>query len=123
MKPISKNKLITDFAKENELDRELVNGLITLYWKQLKLDMTELIYPRIKIPYFGTMFISRVKVEKGIIKHKTIGNMIPPTSFSNFEKYKKNEIILKKLEDLKILFANEREKQYKFYENKKKPQL
>lgn len=119
MKPLSKNKLIEEYAAINNLDVELVSVIIHAYWKEVRLTMNELQYPRIRIPYFATMMLLPHDVSAAIIKNKNILSNIPPTSFSNFEKYRIIEEKVKKLELLKLQLDTEKQDHERFKQEKK----
>lgn len=119
MKPLSKNKLIEEYAAINNLDVELVSVIIHAYWKELRLTMNDLQHPRIRIPYFATMVTLPNDVSAAIIKNKNILNNIPPTSFSNFEKYRIMEEKVKKLENLKLQLDKEKQDHEQFKQEKK----
>lgn len=120
MNPLNKNKLIEEFAKETGIDPDLASVVITMYWKEVRLTMNEMLYPRIRIPGFGTMVTLRGNLEKAIIKNKSILGNIPPTSFQNVEKYRVIEEKVKKLEKLKAQLNKEREDHEKFKQQKNK---
>ncbi len=85
--------------------------------------MNQLIYPRIRIPYFATMTTLPKSVEIAIIKNKKILSNIPPTSFTNFEKYKVIEEKINKLELLKKQLDWEKEEHERFRREKKEAKL
>lgn len=119
MKPLSKNKLIEEFAISNNLDIDLVNIVISMYWKEIRSTMSQLVYPRIRIPYFATIHTLPKSVDKALIKNRNILNNIPPTSFSNFEKYRIIEEKVKRLETLKQQLDREKEDHERFKREKK----
>lgn len=120
MKPISKDKLIEEFADIHNLDPVLVNIVISAYWKEVRLTMNSLLYPRIRIPYFATMQTIPVRVQKAIEKNKNIMNNIPPTSFSNFEKHRVIGEKVIKLETLKAKLDKEKDDYERFQKEKAK---
>jgi len=123
LKPLSKNKLVEEFASINNLDVDLVNVIISMYWKEIRLTMNQLTYPRIRIPYFATMITLPKSVDVAIIKNRNILNNIPTTSFSNFEKHRIIEEKINKLELLKKQLDREKEEYERFKQEKRQAKL
>lgn len=64
--------LIPKVAEKHNLDSKMLQDVVDAYYSELYQSVRELKYPAIRFLYFGTLKLSRAKLEKDIEKLKKV---------------------------------------------------
>ena len=118
MNPKKASKLIEEFSKENDLNKDLVEAVITSYWKNVRANMKDITYPRLYLNNFGTFVVSLNKLDKYINKYVSYLENTPPNSFSNFAKYDHTKKVLEKLVKTKEYYTEDYAKMVEYYKKR-----
>lgn len=119
MTPRKVDTLYSEVAGEIGVSEDLVNDVITFYWKAVKKELDEPTCVLIQLDHFGSFEIKRRQVEYQIEKQKRIIKGIKPTTYA---KHTLLDIAIKKLAQLErvITLCEEQELKKKQIREKQK---
>lgn len=72
MKPVKFNKVIEETAKRTGQPVEVINAILRLYFKDLRLALTSLTYPRVQILNLGTFNLKANTIEKRLWRRQAM---------------------------------------------------
>lgn len=109
MIPRKVNTFFPKIALEVEISEELVEDIITFYWKEVKKQLEEPDCLTLQLTYFGTFEIRKKQVQYMVDKYKRIIKVMKPTTYNKHamltsvtEKLEKLEKILIKCEEQEL---------------------
>jgi len=100
--PRKVKSLYLEIAKELEVSEELVEDVVSFYWKEIKNKLEESDQINVGISEFGTFEIRKRQVEYQIMKYKGLVKYIKPTTYT---KHVLLDIAVKKLERFEKLLV------------------
>lgn len=97
MRPKSHKEFRENIAKEVGVHPQVVEDFITFYYAKVRKKLSQLDFPRIYLQGLGTFELRKTKLEKAIMKNKSLlGNIAKRT----YNGYAKSEDIKKDVEQM-----------------------
>ena len=123
MKPTQAKSLTKKTAEKLNIDQDMVSDIVDFYYSVVVRKMESLEYPTLLLHGFGTLRLSRVKLERDIRGLKKLLASNNQEDFKKVVKYNLNKELLEKKEKA-LETCNEyyRKKYEKRYQNMEKPQ-
>jgi len=118
MNPKKYSTLYKEVSEENNVSEMLVNDIVDYFYKELRILLSGLKYPRINVEGLGQFVVKEKLAETYITK---LNKILPSHDVSTFKAYhnkKSMEEKLKLLNNLSLKIEEERERKIEFFKNK-----
>lgn len=118
MIPKKYSSLYTEVSEELNVPEALVDAIVDFYYKELRLNLTELKHPRIDVEGLGQLVVRPNLAEKVIDK---LNNVLVAHDTSTFKAYHNKKAMEEKLEllkDVNVKIKKEKDRKETFYKNK-----
>jgi len=118
MNPKKSSTLYKEVSEENNVSEMLVSDVVEYYYKELRLLLSGLKYPRINVEGLGQFVIKQKLAETYIEK---LNKILPSHDVSTFKAYhnkKSMEEKLQLLNDVSLKIEEERKRKIEFFKNK-----
>lgn len=118
MNPKKSSTLYKEVSEENNVSEMLVSDIVEYYYKELRLLLSGLKYPRINVEGLGQFVIKQKLAETYIEK---LNKILPSHDVSTFKAYhnkKSMEEKLQLLNDVSVKIEEERKRKVEFFKNK-----
>lgn len=118
MNPKKSSTLYKEVSEENNVSEMLVSDVVEYYYKELRLLLSGLKYPRINVEGLGQFVIKQKLAETYIEK---LNKILPSHDVSTFKAYhnkKSMEEKLQLLNDVSVKIEEERKRKIEFFKNK-----
>jgi nucleoid DNA-binding protein len=86
VKPKSHKEFKDSIADEVGVHPQVVDDFITFYYGKLRKKLSSLAYPRINVDGLGTFHLRKNKLEKAILKNKSLLGNIAKRTYNGFAK-------------------------------------
>lgn len=115
MKPKKPKEIIKQVSEELDLPQELIDDVVTFYYKTMRKKLTDLEDVRYKLPGLGDFVIRRLGVAKLTKKFELMKNGLDSKRFIEYHNIKLVEARLEKLNNIskKITVFMEKKKKFK----------
>ena len=99
MKPKNHKYFFEDVAKEIGVHKDVVDDLITFYYKKVRKSLSDLTDTHINVAGLGTFILRKKRLEKNIKKNKDIIGNLEKMTYKGYDKYVPVKNKLKQMED------------------------
>lgn len=118
MNPKKANKIFEEYAKNNDLDPDMVKDLMDYYWAEVRKAVSDLKYPRINLENLGVLDIRMRPLENTIIRYERYRKTVPYSEFKTYSLHSKITQRLEKLNALRDIIISELERKQTYKTNK-----
>lgn len=108
MNPLSTKKMIAEYSQLNNIDPELVEAIVHVYWKEVKKQMQSLDHTSVYVDYLGTFKVVSSKMKQKIDSLNHQLDKTAPTSFRSFAAYDRIKEVRDKMQILYDRFEEEK---------------
>ena len=99
--------LISDTAKDLNLDPELVDSVVSFFWQEIRNSLTNVDYHRLSILNLGTFEVTPKKVAEKIEKYTQVIAKAETLTYGSAHKYNIRKAKLEKMIKIKELLDKE----------------
>lgn len=118
MIPKKSSILYTELSEETGLPENMIDNIVSFYYKQVRKELTELNHPIINIHGLGQFTVKIKTVDSLIQKYERLIEKASDYTYSQYNMKKSNEAKLIKLKNIKIKLEENKDKKVTFLKTK-----
>ena len=118
MIPKKASLLYTELSEELGLPENMIDNILSFYYKEVRKELTELNHPIINLEGLGQFTVKTKTVDSLILKYETMIAKGSDYTFSQYNVKKSYEARLLKLNNIKLKLQSNKEKKLTFFKDK-----